>query len=413
MARIAFFTESLPPAGGAIAAFAWDLIRSAADQQHEIRVFSTYHEKVGIPENHPRIEVLRPFRRWSIRELPRLIPLLLHFRPEILHMIQPHREALEGFTNAMDFLPGLASLIGSPPTVTSFFDVNEKELRRHRFLLSTASALTVSNAHQARTVRGFYRRRQPPPIEIIPAGLGHAHNQARQPEMFGPPFHSAESPPEALLETALMSGQAAGSLTVEAELIQLMQRHPAMICIPGPIDQHLDPAFTFAVIAAVLREHPQACAVVTGGWGNTPVRVRRASHERLEHGGVGERVIFTGPITDPLYSRLLHTATCVIIATLDDSRLAFTEVLRACQRAASVLVLSHAQAELDPIGWRSGENSLICAARTDILSDAVGSLLEQANLRGHLQRNICELTRAGVIDTAGNRTSRLYARLLT
>ena len=123
MARIAFFTEKLPSLDGrsstdavegAIANYSFELIRSLADQQHDVRVLSTYREGEAIPEGSSRLQIIRPFRSWSWLEIPRLIPTLLEFQPDVLHFIQPHGEALTGWTNAMTAVPSLAPLIGRP-----------------------------------------------------------------------------------------------------------------------------------------------------------------------------------------------------------------------------------------------------------------------------------------------------------
>ena len=114
MARIAFFTERLPAGGAsqetdAIASFSYELMSSLADQQHEVSVYTTYREDEAGPPSHPRLRVLRPFRRWGWLELPRLVPILMEFQPEILHLIEPRAESLQGLTNAMSALPAFTS----------------------------------------------------------------------------------------------------------------------------------------------------------------------------------------------------------------------------------------------------------------------------------------------------------------
>ncbi len=389
MARIAFFLEDLPPSDDAIARFSWELIRGLADQQHEIHVFSTYRANADLPDKHPRIEILRPFRDWGVMEIPKALPPLLSFRPEVLHVIQPHGRAIRGWSNAMALIPGLAPLLGGARTVVSFFDITERTLRRHRLLLAGADALTVSNERQRETVERFYDRRPPPPLEVVPIPL------SRQPETVALEF---------VLDAAAPS----------ADLLErLREKYPETLLVPGPVDQHLDPVDTFRAVAEVLRDRPRSCAAITGGWGSVPVRVRHAAEEMFFDAGVGDRVVLTGPLTIAEQNDWIRRSECVLISTLNESRMAFTQHLREAQALGAAIVMSTEQAGLDPIEWRDGENAWVRPRSTDSIRAAVSECLGDPSAREKVRRNNAEFSKSSVIDHPGNAISRLYVRALT
>ena len=109
MAKIAFFIERLPPDADPISGFAYDLIRSLAEQSHEIRIYSTYVEGAPLPPRHPRIEILRPFQSWGWLEIPRVLPLLMEFRPDVFHLIQPGTETRRAMSILPAWLPSRTS----------------------------------------------------------------------------------------------------------------------------------------------------------------------------------------------------------------------------------------------------------------------------------------------------------------
>lgn len=390
MARIAFFTESLPPNGDVIGRFAWDLIQALAEQEHEIRVFSTYREGEELPESHPRIEIVRPFRKWSLLELPKAVPLLLAFKPDVLHLIQPHQEALSGFSNAMEIVPALRSVIGNPAMIASFFDLDSKSLRRHRLLLKSIRALTVSNQTQNDLITAHFDAiGSPPEIAVVPMGFG-----------ITPLRQSTEN------EIIVFD-------SVDLDSIHALKaKFPKLIVVAGPVESHSDPECTFRAIASALKFDPQAAAVILDGWGRLPVRARHACEEIIYGSGVANRVLLTGPLDESTQIECISAASCVLVAPLIETRLAFTKFLRSAQRAGNPLVLSVEQARMDPINWRDGENALIRARSPHDLADALLLILQNPDLQEKLRKETVEVSRRDVSDQPGNLVSRLYVKIL-
>ncbi len=389
MARIAFFVESLPPAGALTAQMGWDLIRSLADQQHEIKVLSTFREGAQLPESHPRIEILRPFRSWRFSELVRLMPMLFEFRPEILHLIQPHQTRPAPLLHALDFIPGLAPLLGNPHTVVSYFDFEDVNLRRASVLLSAVDALTVANTKQLQFIQEQFRWTTPPPIDIVAAGSGQSNGS------------TARAP----------TGQEESGLHLAFQ--DLLARFPGVVVVPGPLDQHEDLGFTCDLIATCLKLFTECSVVISGGWGSLAKISKARIEERILEPSFGRRVLMTGPSSPDLMGTFFKHATCVLLAPLRDSSFALTEALQVLRQSAAPLILNDQQAQLSPVRWKNEGNALIRTKTLPELVEAIGFLLRSPEHQHHLRQNTAELIRTDLVDSPGNSISRLYVRLMS
>ena len=280
MARIAFFTERLPgnreeTDADPIAGFSFDLMLSLADQQHDVSVYTTYRaDEVGLETSHPRMQVLRPFRKWGWLELPRLIPILMEFRPEILHLIEPRAESLRGWTNAMGAIPSFAPLIGRPRVIVSFYDLSRDDLVTHRQILLSADLVTVSTRHQTRMVEEWLREN------------GRRASTALVP-----------LPSRAQRSSSTAEGEATRPSTVSPALEQFTASADSLILVPGDVSDHVDAERVFSLLAETLRLRPNTRVLLAGGWGRMPVAKRASLMSIFEKAGAGARVLMSGPLT--------------------------------------------------------------------------------------------------------------------
>lgn len=371
MARIAFFTESLPPQSDIIAEFSYDLIRSLADQQHEIRVFSTYRDGQELPPAHPRIEVLRPFQSWSWLEIPRILPLLIDFRPELIHIVQPRAEALKGFTNAMSALPSLKLVLGQPVFVTSFYDLRRSLLKTHNLLLRASDAVTVSNSSQQELLSSVLTRA----AHIVPIPSSTA---------------SGEAQADSNLEQFVDDGQ--------------------VIFVPGDVGDHENIEELFSTLNSVLGKHPDSKVVFGGGWGSVHAKLRhvllRPFAER------GSRILITGQLTPNEERLCLRKAHVVFTASLPPESMSLARIFREALKEAAPLLMTLSQSSLDGLNWRNGESALLT---TDLPGDWLEALTEALSPTSEIAKvreNLPEFSRIEAIDLPGNVMSRLYAELL-
>jgi hypothetical protein len=398
MAKIIFFTENLPSENDPISGFSYELMRSLAESQHEVRVLTTYRQDDPLPPTVAHLEILRPFKKWSWLEVPAVMPILMQFAPDILHFIQPHGKALEGWTNAMTALPATAPFIGRPSVVTSFFDVRAQTLAAHKPLLLSSDAVTTTNASQLARLREFLEKSGHEPLtEVIPA-------------------------PSLSLETSFSeSSEAIVDEVLSPAIEAFFSSRSKAVFIPGDVDQLENPPAVFRLLRDFLLRFPDAGAMVGGGWGKLKSLTRHEYMAEFEEADIGGRLLFTGPLSAGAERQCLARASAVFLAGFPPDSLAITRLLREGLAAGAVLVISERQAELDSLPWEDRMHAFITthgeAGWGPRLADAL-SLSESphassaSSLRSHFQERLGEFHRRETLDHPGNLMSRLYTRLL-
>jgi hypothetical protein len=387
-ARIAFFSERLPPDSDPIAGFSYELMRSLADQQYEVHVYSTYRPGDELPPPHPRIMVTRPFQHWSWLEVPRLLPLLMDFRPDILHVIEPRAIALKGLTNALTALPVLSPILGRPRLVTSFFNLRADDLKKHAGLLTASDAITTANRPQLRLLMDFLvARKRRPEVAIVPMAL-----RATSAERIGE------------------SQQ--GDLTAEI-VSEFLAKIESLILVPGDLDTHSDPRALFVALATVLTNHPQAGVLFAGGWAGVAPPLRHSLMGIFENQGFGGRVLITGPLNSEEMRRYLRHAYLVFAASLPGEALNLARLFRDALEAESPLMISEHQLEADPLQWRHRENVWLTSQNPSDWTKALSEALSEPEVLGDIRRRSTDFARLETIDHPGNAMSRLYSTLLT
>lgn len=390
MGRIAFFTESLPPDEDPISTFSYDLVKTLADQQHEVRVFSTYLEGQALPPSHSRIEVVRPFRNWSWLELPKMIPLLLDFQPEVIHLIQPRAAALSGWTNAMAALPSFAPLMGRPAIVASFFDLHEQRLNEQRLLLLASDVVTVSNQPQLELLNQFYSVHRKRPDDHRPL--------------------SAVVP----ISTSLIKLRDDSSR--DNFVRSFVSQNGQTVFIPGQVDEQSDPLGLFSLLAEILATNATATVVFGGGWGNIPQRTRHQFISKFENADAGARVLISGPLDEETLRFCLAKSTITILSSLSITSLRLTQVLSEGLACAAVLAITPNQSLLAAIPWKDRENVFLVGGPEKDWKHSLGVAIQEAlgskDLVNRIRAHLPDFVRAEGLDQPANTMSRLYAEAL-
>lgn len=417
MARIAFFSEKLPPDRDPIAEFSYDLMCSLADQQHEIQVMSTYRIGDELPPRHPRVEVLRPFQKWSWLEIPKALPSLLEFQPDILHFIQPRAESLEGFTNAMSAIPGLSAILGRPAIIGSYYDLRKSALGPHKTILLACHAATVMNRLQKDLLEEFYSKvDRKPEISILPVPT--AINRYDQSAVKEEAIDSSDEKNGANLTDSAIRAPSA--------LREFLETSDQVIFVPGDIDQHENLEALFAALHLVLKQNQSVRCVLGGDWASVPRPRRRSLMRKFEFDESGARILLAGFLDNVAERFCFEKASVVFIASLPPESLSLMRIIREALKCSSPLVLAPRQAELTPFSWKNREHAFITedhlfaeqsdhptserdvAAWSSILTEALSSIEVLNSMRMRLP----EFTRLEVSDQPGNVMSRIYARLI-
>ena len=364
MARVAFFVESLPPTTDLIARFAFGLARSLAEQSQEMLLLSTFRPGHSDPPRHRNLAVAFPFRDWSWVEAARALPALTRFQPDIVHFIQPHGEALEGWTNAMVLLPSLVNAAAraqrrpAPSVVTSYFDLSRDWRRKQRPVLAQSHAVTASTENQLSALLDECPSHAKPLAALTPLGLLNDETDV--------------SPPTSTDGIGATAGQ-------------------ELVLVPGDVDAHVDPARLFRLGARLLQRRPNALLAVLGGWGTTPPRTRFALLRHLPRGLEG-RFRLLGAHSPAERAPAFARASLVFAPTLGRESLTLAE--------AKGEALRHSVSFL---GVEDSDPKLLMAALR-ALDSAPGRAKDAAG--GDESRPRREL-----VDTPANVVSRLYAQV--
>jgi hypothetical protein len=406
MARIAFFTETLPPSSDLISGFAYDLMRSLAEQQHEVYVLSTWRPE-EVPPSHSRISILRPFRTWNWLEMSQIIPVLFSIRPDILHVIQPRAEALSGLTNAMSLLPQLSPFIGGAKLVSSFYDLGPNRLRGddseetvlnlNAKLIMGSDAVTLSNEEQKRRFCSWIEGDGHQPITRIlpvPTSIDHV-------------------PRGGTIENgALKDDDQKPTWKISDSLRGFLEKSGPLVVIPGHISDHTDPDQLFHSLVDSLLRVPNSRALFCGNWGGILPVQRRALMRQIEERGLGSRFLISGDLPTRIERACFSAADIVFLASLPLHSLRMTQIFRNVLRSQSPFMATPEQLLADGLPWQDCEYVFETSNDT---SAWVGQLCEALTSWERLRvmkNQISEFARVEAIDQPANAISRLYAELL-
>jgi hypothetical protein len=393
MARVAFFTETLPPDSDPISDFSFELMRGLAEQQHDLRIISTYRPGRDLPKFPQRIGAIFPFRRWNWLEVPRVLPYLFQFQPEILHIIQPRREALSGVTNAMTAIASLPPMIGKPALVTSFYDLRESDLRKYRTLLSLSSAITVSTRPQLQLMNDWFAR------------MGRKSRTTLVPI----PGITSETAHE-LDESSLPVIIAGTGLSDSIE--RFLANFARLVLVPGSVSAHNRLPELFSVLAETTARVENTGVIFGGGWGEVNTIQRRALMHAFEDRGVGANVLIAGDLDLANEEALLRRSTLVFLASLPFESLHLARLERQALRAGAVLLMNFDQAKEDILSWRDRETALITGQDAHEWGATLTMALTDEHLTDAIRRRIPDFARRETIDQPGNVVSRIYADVL-
>ena len=419
MARVAFLIERLPPHADPIGQMAYGLILQLAEQQHEIQIYSTYRERDDLPPPHPRIEILRPLRKWNWLEVPRLLAMMLDFKPEILHVIDPHAESLEGYTNALRAIPGLIPLMNHPKLALSFFDVHAPRIEKLKFLIEAANLITVTNRAQLQTIlktawqtdqvsKQSIGRRVGPQTVDADSSTTEIPSQLR---LLPSAAHRAIDRPRTIDEMGLGVRDTI-SFNETSPLERFLHNHRDFIFLPGDLDLHEDLEKLLPLFVRILQRFESSALIFGGGWGSIGSMRRRSLMSSIEESGVGARVFITGPLDASAELRCFSACRYASFVSLPDGTLAFTQALQRGLLGEAVLVLNKTQAERDALPWKHGENAMIASNQIQDWEPLFVELLTSDEKLTAIHLALKDFAREQTLDQPGNIMSRWYNEIL-
>ncbi len=379
MAKIAFFTERLPSNDDDISLFSGTLIQSLGDQHHDIRIFTT-DDGSDWPAPHSRIEIVRPFRKWSWWETAKLIPMLTIDSPEIIHIIQPRHQSLLSFgPSPINFVSALSSFPTKPRIVLSLYELDKRALDKLRPTLQVASLILVRTQSQKAELESDWQVAGSR-IAVIPA-------------LALPALSNFET--ETLPET----------------LSTLVERSDRYVFVPGGLDQHSNLDILFKTLGALAQEDDGLNFVLQGSWSDLPISKRSEWQDKFKSNSAAGRTLLTGSLSESTESYLFRNAPVVLLATLNPNKLKFWKHSRRALSVGSPLVLASSQVSADELDWSEMGATLNGNSASEIASACL-SFLNDEELRHQARERAVELADRQVTDQPANHLTRLYLELL-
>lgn len=366
MAKIILVAQHVTPTS-------WQLAQSLRMQQHDVVFLTSYGEVV---ENSSGIEFMAYFKRWTLIEGLKLIPVLFGLQPQILHVLLE-----EDRLNPAQML--LATFGKSHPScilTTSLLHLRRGLHRRNpvRYLVEESDIVTCPTVEALGQLRGLNVKssRQgrgilPPVLDLqnyrspkwIAEDESRAKESMQQDKYFVVPFREASFDPES--DTFI-------------RLRTLAQKH------------HL---------------------ILWGSYSHWSLRDRKKFAQWLESYECGDRWHVTGEISPSLSHALLENCEAFVLAGQRFTPAEMTEYYLSAIQSRSSLVLDSSQAGLHSALWKNAVNCWVIDGEQ--LQTQLVKFLGKADFK--LPENVSEQIAQDrhLIDNSMNELNRLYNRALT
>lgn len=366
MAKILLVAQNLTPTVA-------KLTTALRHQQHQVTVMTSRNEDAALPDG---VELLRPFRRWSVAEGLRVLPLLYGLNPQIVHMVLED----DRLNPAQIVLSLAAKALPHGVLTTSLLHIRQGLRRRNpvRYLLQESDIVTCPSVETLGALRGLRVRARRQGRGILPPVLD---------------FNDEEN---------LLERSSAG-----ADLVRRLQGSPFVVVPLTEPDfaPHRQGFRRFQVMAS--HRH----VVLLGSLSGWTLRERKRFHAWTLEQGVGDRWTVTGELSRPDLRRLLSKAEALVLAGKSLSPLETTEYFLHALQAGTTLVLDQKQSAIHSELWRDGENCWILS--TDDLVSRLQSLMAKADLKLPQPLPADIQLQRDLIDAPLNELNRLYNKALS
>jgi len=359
----------------------WPLALSLRAQQHEVIFLTSQGEDAA---NTDGIQFMAYFKRWSVLEALRLLPLLFSYEPQVLHLILE-----KGRLSGAQAL--LATYAKSHPlmVLTTSLLQFEKRLRRGsplRLLLQESDIVTCPSVISLAKLRGLSVRSRTQGRGILPPAL----------DLYGSTLLEAPSPEDQSAE-----------IFAEENWAPHLQEEPYFV-IPCFEKNFSEDSVFFRRVARIAETR---FVVLLGSDQDWPLRDRKRFERWMDARGVNDRWMFTGALPRALEKDLLRQAQCLILAGIPLTPQEVSQFYLKSIQCNVTLVLDSKQASVHAHLWQKDVNCWIL--NSESLDREFSSFLLRDDFKPP-QSLQAELNQdRHLTDTPLNELNRLYTRALS
>lgn len=289
MARIAMICDDLTTS--AAAQLNLEMMQALLDQQHELGVLTSLDQNLDQIPIHPRLSLLKPFRRWSAWEIVPVMRWLMQFRPEILLVTQPATPAARKWVGAINLLSCTSEMLRRPLIMTSIHD-SKKWRQGLAIAVPLSDLITVCTSSDKAALENELGPKAAGRIELLPI----AHWGVR-PDLIG-----KNQAPDVPFQRWIM--------------------------VPGQMCDHTDLSTTAEIVVAILSDHPEWGVLFVGGWDDVPKWANHQFMAKLRDNKLESRAHWTGRIDYRTETSLFRQAHFVLLSPLKHTNLKIGHDLR-------------------------------------------------------------------------------------
>lgn len=366
MAKILVVTEGLT-------ATVVKLTAGLKQQQHQVTVITSRDADEALPQG---VELLRPFRTWSLTEGLRVLPVIYALQPQIVHLVLDD----DHLRPAQVLLSLLAKTLPLTVLTTSILHIRQG-LRFHnpvRYLLQESDIVTCPSVETLGALRGLNVRSPRQGRAIIPPVLD---------------FNLKED-----LEN---------DATAVTDLLRRLKGQDFLVLPMTEPD--FDPRRLYFRRLAILAAHRHV--VLIGSFTNWSLRERKRFQTWMHAQGLAQQWTLSGPLGRSDLRRILAQSEVFCLAGQQLTPLEITEYFLHAIQAGATMILDHRQSTIHADLWRNGETCWIVQA--DDLLNQLQALLRQSPLRRPQTLPDPSILRRDLVDAPLNELNRLYNKALS
>ncbi len=363
MAKIVVFSDAILDTPSRTH-FSRQVVNHAAETANEIYFVTQNDKDSELIGYHPKVQILRAFRKWNFIEAAKLLPVLFQIKADIFHFIQPQKKI--GLSHAFPILAAFAKTINTQ-NILSLIDFDPKLSPGLEAMIAASQLVSVIDPSQAAPIQTRFRRLE---IECLPA---RAFQDSSSLEEF-------EDPQET-----------------------------TYIFLPENFDQYDQAANLIRVLVAILKSFPEMHLVCSGSLLDFDLKKRREIMQSLAP--IGSKVQWTGPLSRKKKISYLKSAHAVVFSGLRFSPHLIHENLGLALAAQANIIMTTRQVATSQLPIQNNVHAkVIEESQTE---SALKELLSTPEIRKLMRNNLAQLKQLHSEDELGNRLSRMYTKILS
>ena len=123
--KIAIITDRFPPQSATNGLLAYSSAIELSQLGHQVQILTSFTPDQAPPPLPDKVELLQSFKNWGFWETSRIVPLLVQYRPDSIHIFPSGKGPSKKTLGAFNLISSVKPLLGSTKFVTSISDIEK------------------------------------------------------------------------------------------------------------------------------------------------------------------------------------------------------------------------------------------------------------------------------------------------